>query len=295
MTVDAHTDLDVVSASRELRQPSLPRAAPLTSNRRLRRLVIGVVLAYLAIVLLAPIAALVSAAVESGLRVLAKEISSSDATSSLLVSLALAACAVLLNGLFGIAVALVLVRDRYVLSPAIATILDLSLAVSPVMAGLAILLLFGRGGWFEGFSVGAFRIPFAFPGLVVGTLFVTLPYVASEVAHMLREVGTEEEAAAATLGASAWRTFRRITLPNVRRGLFVGSILTVTRALGEFGAVIVIGGAIAGKTQTATTFIYAATEERRRGAAVGMALILASVSVIALAIVELSKRRSKAG
>ena len=110
---------------------------------------------------------------------------------------------------------------------------------------------------------------------------------------MLREVGTEEESAASTLGASAWRTFRRITLPNVRSGLVVGGILTVTRALGEFGAVIVIGGAISGKTQTATTFIYGAVEERQRAGAIGMALILASVSIVALAVVEILKRTSR--
>ena len=110
---------------------------------------------------------------------------------------------------------------------------------------------------------------------------------------MLREVGTEEESAASTLGASAWRTFRRITLTNVRSGLVVGGILTVTRALGEFGAVIVIGGAISGKTQTATTFIYGAVEERQRAGAIGMALVLASVSIVALAVVEILKRTAR--
>ena len=259
----------------------------------LRRLVIGIVLVYLGVVLLAPIAALLVAAIRVGLPALAEAVTASYARSSLLVSLALAGFALFFNGVFGVAAAIVLVRDRYMLGKAIGSLLDISLAVSPVMAGLAMLLLFGRGGWFESFSIAGLRVPFAFPGLVLATLFVTLPYVPAEVAHMLREVGTEEEAAAATLGASPWRTFRRITFPNVRPGIIVGGILTVTRALGEFGAVLVIGGAIAGKTETATTYIYAAMEERQRAGAIGMSIVLASVSLIALAIVSLFKRRTK--
>lgn len=266
--------------------------APVASAPGLRRLVTGIVLVYLGVVLLAPIAALLVAAVRVGLPALAEAVTAPYAVSSLLVSLGLAGFALLFNGVFGVATAIVLVRDRYILGKAIGALLDISLAVSPVMAGLAMLLLFGRGGWFEGFSIAGLRVPFAFPGLVLATLFVTLPYVPAEVAHMLREVGTEEEAAASTLGASPWRTFRRITFPNVRAGIIVGGILTVTRALGEFGAVLVIGGAIAGKTETATTFIYAAMEERQRAAAIGMAILLASVSLVALAIVALFKRRT---
>jgi sulfate transport system permease protein len=256
-----------------------------------RRVIIGIVVVYLAIVLLAPIGALLLSALRLGIPTIASALTAGDAASSLFTSFVLALSVLLINGVFGISTAMLLVRDRFFLARPIALLLDLSLAVSPVMAGLALLLLFGRGGWLEGFSMFGARVPFAFPGLLLATLFVTLPYVAGEVSHVLLEVGTEEEAAASTLGASRWRTFRRITLPNVRQGLVAGGILTVTRALGEFGAVIVIGGAIIGKTQTATTFIYAAVEERQRAAAIGMALVLASVSVVALGVVEALKRR----
>jgi sulfate transport system permease protein len=273
-------------------RPVVKRAA-LSSGAGLRRLVIGIVVVYLGVILIAPIAALLVSAWEIGVPALARAISEPEASSSLFVSLILAACGLLINGLFGLATAMVLVRDRYILGKPIRLLLDVSLAISPIMAGLALLLLYGRGGWFEGISLFGLRVPFAFPGLILATLFVTLPYVPAEVSHMLREVGTEEESAASTLGASAWRTFRRITLPNVGSGLVVGGILTVTRALGEFGAVIVIGGAISGKTQTATTFIYGAVEERQRAGAIGIALVLASVSIVALAVVEILKRTAR--
>jgi sulfate transport system permease protein len=136
-------------------------------------------------------------------------------------------------------------------------------------------------------------VTFAFPGLVIATLFVTLPFTLREVAGVLVEVGTTDEEAAVTLGASAWQTFWNITLPNIKHGLACGITLTLARALGEFGAVLVLGGAISGKTQTATTFIYAATEERREGAAFGMALVLAVVSMIVLGILEWLKAPRK--
>ncbi len=259
----------------------------------LRRLVTGVVVLYLGVILVAPIAALLVAGLRLGIPALAEAVTTEYAVSSLVVSLGLAAFALLINGLFGVLTALVLVRDRYILGKPIEALLDISLAVSPVMAGLSMLLLYGRGGWFEGFTIAGSRVPFAFPGLVLATLFVTLPYVAAEVGNMLREVGTEEEAAAATLGASPWRAFRSITFPNVKGGLVLGGILTVTRALGEFGAVLVIGGAIAGRTETATTYIYAATEERQTAGAVGIAIVLASVSLIGLAVFAIIRRGGK--
>ena len=293
MTDSAGLSLVPAVESAPVEEQAVMKRVTLSSGAGLRRLVIGVVVVYLGIVLIAPIGALLVSAWQIGVPALANAIGAPEASSTLIVSLILAACGLLINGLFGLATAMVLVRDRYVLGKPIRLLLDVSLAISPIMAGLALLLLYGRGGWFEGISLFGLRVPFAFPGLVLATLFVTLPYVPAEVSHMLREVGTEEESAASTLGASAWRTFRRITLPNVRSGLVVGGILTVTRALGEFGAVIVIGGAISAKTQTATTYIYGAVEERQRAGAVGMALVLASVSIIALAVVEILKRTAR--
>jgi len=144
---------------------------------------------------------------------------------------------------------------------------------------LAFLLVFGREGWLEpALEAGGWKVTFAFPGLVLATLFVTFPFTLREVGYVLEELGTEEEAAAATLGASSWQTFWRVTLPNIRYGLGYGVILTTARALGEFGAVLVLGGAISGHTQTATTFIYNALEERQEPAAYSVALVLARAS-----------------
>ncbi len=139
------------------------------------------------------------------------------------------------------------------------------------------------------------RVPFAFPGLVLATLFVTLPFTVREVGYVLAEVGNSEEHVAATLGSSPWRTFFRVTLPNIRRGLSVGLTLTAARALGEFGAVLVLGGAITGRTDTATTFIYGALEERNDAAAFGLSIVLALLSMGFLTTLEyLRKKRREA-
>jgi sulfate/thiosulfate transport system permease protein len=153
-----------------------------------------------------------------------------------------------------------------------------------VMIGLAFLLLCGRGGWATPLldAIG-WRVPFAFPGLVVATLFVTLPFTARVVGHLLEEIGDAEEQAAATLGASSTRAFLLVTLPNVAPALGTGIVLVVARSLGEFGAVLVLGGAIAGATDTATTFLYQSLEQRREGAVVGASLVLVAVSVLVLA------------
>jgi sulfate/thiosulfate transport system permease protein len=184
------------------------------------------------------------------------------------------------------------VRHRFLGRRLLDTLVDLPLAVSPVMTGLAFLLLFGRDGWLEPLLTWAdVKVGFAFPGLVLATLFVTFPFTLREVAYVLIELGTDEEEAAVTLGASPWQTFSLVTLPNIRFGLGYGLVLTLARALGEFGAVLVIGGAISGQTQTATTFIYNALEERQEAAAYGMALILAVASVLFLLALEWIKRQ----
>jgi sulfate transport system permease protein len=161
------------------------------------------------------------------------------------------------------------------------------------MVGLSFLIVLGRDGWvWPWLEAAGLRVAFAFPGLVVATLFVTLPYTVREVAHVLVEVGEDEEAVAATLGASAWRTFWFVTLPNIRRGLLLGLTLTAARALGEFGAVLVLGGAIARKTESATTYIFGALEERQAAGAYGMSLLLGVASIALLIIIERFKQRS---
>ena len=207
---------------------------------------------------------------------------------------ALSGIAVIANVLVGVGGAMVLVRQRFAGRWVLNAIVDLPLAVSPVMIGLAFLLVVGRGGLLQPLldRLG-WKVVFSFPGLVLAVLFVTLPFTLREVSHVLKELGTNEEESAATLGASPWQTFWLVTLPNIRDGLSFGVTLTVSRTLGEFGAVLVLGGAIAGKTQTATTFIYTAMEERSEAGAYGMALVLALTSMALLAVLEILKRRRK--
>lgn len=255
---------------------------------------LGLVLVYLGLILVLPLGAMAQRALESGPRVLAEAFADPAARQGLLLTLILALIALVANGLVGIGAGLVLVRHRFLGRRLLDVLVDLPLAVSPVMTGLAFLLVFGRGGWLEPWlDIAGLKVTFAFPGLVLATLFVTFPFTVREVAYVLLELGTDEEEAAVTLGASPWQTFRLVTLPNIRYGLGYGLVLTLARALGEFGAVLVIGGAISGQTQTATTFIYNALEERQEAAAYGMALVLAAASVAFLLLLEWIKRQSR--
>ncbi len=285
------------------REP-MPRLAiePIDSDPRRRAawtpargIVFVAVLLYVGAVLLLPLGALAFEAARLSVAVIVRGITSAAALSALKQTLLLTVVAVVCNGIFGIAAGLVLVRQRFRGIGVLDATIDLVLAVSPVMSGLAFLLLVGRNGWLApALQALDLRVAFAFPGLVLATLFVTLPFTVREVSYVLAEVGNDEEHVAATLGSSPWRTFFRVTLPNIRRGLTLGLTLTAARALGEFGAVLVIGGAIAGRTDTATTFIYGALEERNDAAAFGLAIVLALVSMGFLITLEnVRKKRAR--
>ena len=267
----------------------------MTERKRLsygQILLLSLVLAYLGLILGLPLGAMALRALRAGPVTLFAALNDPAAMQGLQLTLLLALIALIGNGLAGVGAAVVLVRHRFFGRRLFDALVDLPLAVSPVMTGLAFLLVFGRGGWLEpALEFADFKVAFAFPGLVLGTLFVTFPFTLREVAYVLIELGTDEEEAAVTLGASPWQTFRRVTLPNIRYGLGYGLVLTLARALGEFGAVLVIGGAISGQTQTATTFIYNALEERQEAAAYGMALLLALASVLFLLALEWLKQR----
>jgi sulfate transport system permease protein len=271
------------------------QAPPHVSPRMLtfgRFVVVTIVLAYLGLVLLGPIAALVIETLKVGVGNACAAVLRPGALAALRMSLVLVVIAVVVNALVGTAGALALVRHRFVGRAWLGVVCDLPLAVPPVMTGLAFILLVGRGGLLTPLldDVGV-KVVFAFPGLVIGTLFVTLPYTIREVAYVLQEIGTSEEEAATTLGANPWQTFWRVTLPNIRTALAYGTLMTAARALGEFGAVLVLGGSISGQTQTATTFIHDAIEERDVAGAYGMALVLAAMSVVLLLAIEWAKTR----
>lgn len=241
---------------------------------------VTLVLGYLGAVLVAPALAIGSEVARVGGRAVLVALTTPQALSALGTSLGLAALAALINAVVGTTLAIAIVRHRFLGRSALSALTDLPLAISPVMVGLAFVLLVGRQGILEAPLVAAgIKVLFAYPGLLLGTLFVTLPFTVREVAYVLEEIGTSEEEAAATLGASPTQAFLRVTLPNIRVGLSYGALMTVARALGELGAVLVLGGSISNETQTATTFIHDAIDERNPAGAYGMALVLALISM----------------
>jgi len=252
------------------------------------------VLLYLGAALIGPLLALGAELVALGLPTVVRALSRPEALAALRMTLVLTVIAVAVNAVVGTLGAIALTRHRFLGRSVLNALADLPLAISPVMIGLAFVLLLGRGGWLapllESLNV---KTLFAFPGLVIATLFVTLPFTLREVAYVLEEIGTSEEEAAATLGASPWQTFWRVTLPNIRLGLSYGLLMTVARSLGEFGAVLVLGGSISQHTQTATTYIYDAVEERELAGAYGMALVLGICSVALWITLEWTKNRRK--
>jgi sulfate transport system permease protein len=249
---------------------------------------------YLGIVLIAPLAAIAYELISMGLVGALRSLAQPEALAALRMSLALTALSVIINTVVGTSLGIAIARQRFALRGVVNALADLPLAVSPVMVGLAFLLLFGREGWFIG-TLDRFdiKVVFAFGGLILGTLFVALPYTVREVVYVLEELGTSEEEAAATLGASPGQIFWRVTLPNIRFALGYGVLMTLARSMGEFGAVLVLGGSISGQTQTATTFIHDAIEERETGGAYGMAVLLALFSIGLLLALEWAKRKRK--
>jgi len=200
---------------------------------------------------------------------------------------------VIVTTFFGIIVALVLARDRFVGKRLVSALVDLPLAVSPVIVGLMAVLLFGRGGWFEPFfAARGIQVIFALPSMILVTIFISIPFVIREVVPVLQELGMEEEQAAWTLGASRLQTFRRVTLPNIRWGLLYGIALSAARSIGEVGAVLIVSGSLQGKTETATLYILRAFDQYQEQQAYIVALTLASFSIVMLIGIETLKRRA---
>jgi sulfate/thiosulfate transport system permease protein len=269
-----------------------PASRIATGGGRRVNLPVILVLGYTILLLLAPLLAISWGALSSGLDASWQAITSPDALHALQLTLILALLASALNAVFGLCAAWVLVRDQFRGRAFLNALVDLPFAISPVIAGLMIILLFGRQGWLEALPEAlGFRVVFALPGMLLATVFVSLPFVIREVMPVLRHLGTEQEEAAYTLGASGWQAFWHVTLPAIRWGLLYGVSLTFARALGEFGAVLVVSGGVSGMTETATLFIFRSMDDRNYTAAYSMALVLALISFCALVLIELSKSR----
>jgi sulfate transport system permease protein len=209
-------------------------------------------LGYLALVLVAPVALVFWRAFEDGIGPAWDAVTTPAAKHAFAITILITLIAVPANTVFGVICAIAIVRRRVPGKGLVNAFVDLPLALSPVVVGLAFLLLYGRDGWLEHLP---FDVVFAFPGMVLATIFVSLPFVVREVVPVLREIGTEQEQAASTLGASSFQTFRRVTLPAIRWAVAYGVVLTTARALGEFGAVSVVSGRIVGKTETMTLHV----------------------------------------
>jgi sulfate transport system permease protein len=251
-----------------------------------------VALGYLAFLLLLPVGLLLWRTCESGLGPVWAAISTPDAVHALYLSALIAVIAVPLNTIFGVLCSLLLVRHSFPGKGLINAFLELPLGISPVVVGLALVLVYGQFGWLGGwFLERNVQIIFAVPGMVLATIFISLPFVAREVVPVLREIGTEAEEAARTLGASPWQTFRRITLPAIRGGIGYGVVLATARALGEFGAVSVVSGRLLGQTQTLPLYVENRFEGLDTTAAYTASMVLALMAVVTLLAMTALKPR----
>jgi sulfate/thiosulfate transport system permease protein len=255
-----------------------------------------VALFYLAALLLIPVGVVFYRTFEHGVSAVWESITTPAAIHAFSLTLEVALIAVPLNAVFGIAAALALVRGRVPGKRLLDALIDLPFAISPVVIGLSLLLLYGRTGWFGPWlSEHGIQIIFSLPGIVLATVFVSMPFVAREVAPVLREIGDEQEQAASTLGASEWQTFWRITLPSIRWGLAYGVVLSTARAIGEFGAVSVVSGRIAGETDTLTLLVEKRFQNFDLAGAYAASALLAAIALSTLLLTSLiGSRRSDA-
>jgi sulfate transport system permease protein len=258
-------------------------------------------LGYLAAIIVVPCAMIFYRTFEHGWTPFWKAMTAPEAVHALKLTVGIALIAVPANTFFGIVCALWLIRSRSRMKILTNALIDLPLALSPVVVALALMLLYARNGWFNGFlTQHGIQIIFALPSMVLATVFVSLPFVVREVAPVLREIGAEQEEAAWTLGASPLRTFLRITLPAIRWAVTYGVVLTTARAIGEFGAVRVVSGGLAGQTETLTVYVEGRFESYDYASAYASSVVLCAVAVAILLTMNLLKprherRRSSSG
>jgi sulfate/thiosulfate transport system permease protein len=249
-----------------------------------------VTLCYLAALLVVPVGMVFYRAFEHGIGAAWDAVTTPPAQHAFFLTIAIAAIAVPANAVFGVLTAWVLARYDFRGKRALDVLIDLPFAVSPVVVGLALILVWGRDGW-----LGSSEVIFSTPGMILATIFVSLPFVVREVLPVLQEEGTDQEEAARTLGAAGWQTFWRITLPTIRWGLTYGVILATARAIGEFGAVAVVSGKIQGRTETMTLYVEDRFQSLDLTGAYAAAVVLALLGIAVLAAMTLLQRRSLHG
>jgi sulfate/thiosulfate transport system permease protein len=290
--VSADTRRGQLPPVEELRVDARARNADARRGRLVRGVMLAAAFVYVVTLLLAPLAGILYYALRSGISAIGDTFSQPDVRHAFLLTVIIMVVTVVVTSVFGVIVALVLARDRFPGKRLVSAFVDLPLAVSPIIVGLMAVLLFGRGGWFEAFfAARGIRIIFALPSMILVTIFISIPFVIREVLPVLRELGTDEEQAAWTLGASRMQTFFRVTLPNIRWGLLYGIALSAARAIGEVGAVLIVSGLLQGQTETATLYILRAFDQYQPQRGYIVALTLASFSIVLLIGIETLRRR----
>jgi sulfate transport system permease protein len=273
-------------------------ALPATKTRRIstgKFVLIGAVWVYIIILIIAPVGALIMGTFRQGLQPVIAALTSSDFLSSFKLTIQISVAVAVIQLVFGTLLAWVLVRHNFWGKSLLNGMIDLPFAVSPVVVGYMLLLLFGRNSFLGPIlSSMGIKVAFAVPGMVLATLFVTLPMVVREMIPVIRKLDRSQELAAETLGASGWTTFWRVVFPALRTALIYGTTLTLARGLGEFGAILVIGGGIQGRTETTTLYIFRALEERQYAAAYSAALVIGLCTVILVTVADWLRHRSGA-
>ena len=285
-------DRDRSFDERSNHKPLIARASSTTEPAWLRRLLIGLALAFMTLFLFVPLATVFAEALKKGWDVYAAAIVEPDALSAIRMTLLASAISVPLNLVFGLAAAWAIAKFDFRGKNLLLTLIDLPFSVSPVIAGLVIVLVFGLQGWLGPWLRDHdLRVVFALPGIVIATVFVTVPFIARELIPLMQAQGIEQEEAARVLGAGGWQIFWRVTLPNVRWALLYGVILCNARAMGEFGAVSVVSGHIRGQTNTLPLHIEIAYNEYQFAAAFAVASLLAGLALVTLVLKALVERR----
>lgn len=264
-----------------------------TESALVRRLLIGAASLYLTLFLLIPLMAIFAEALKHGLAAYLSSFADDDALAAIRLTLLVAAIAVPLNALFGVAAAWAIAKFDFIGKQVLISLIDIPLAVSPVISGLIYVLLFGAQGWLGPWlAEHDIKIIFALPGIVLATIFVTVPFVARELIPLMQAQGREEEEAALTLGASGWQMFTRVTLPNIKWSLLYGVILCNARAMGEFGAVSVVSGHIRGLTNTMPLHVEILYNEYNAVAAFAVASLLTLLAIVTLIAKTVIERKS---